>query len=245
MAATSSSPQPLHQPNGTSSEGLFPLFAARFFRPQAGGSAGGAAESFGGDSSAHASSLGAVDPGAEAGPRTSLKTLDLKALPRDDGPISETQQRRAKYMFFEKQCSLIVPGLYLAGDAVARSQEILDQNNITHVLNCVGFVCKEYFKDRLTYRTYYLLGEVNRAMRAAPMHAAPPAVDLKRPGHEKCASMRWAVRDLLLHAGAAAIEALPALAAMRACNTLHATVPCRHSWGGHSLGAVRCSGVHR
>lgn len=35
---------------------------------------------------------------------------------------SETQLRRQKYQFFEKQCSEIMPGLYLAGDYVARNR---------------------------------------------------------------------------------------------------------------------------
>ncbi len=95
--------------------------------------------------------------------------LDLKSLHRDDGPVSETQLRRAKFQLFEKQCSQVAERLFLAGDAVARSKEILDSCRITHVLNCVGFICKEYFKDDgLVYRTYFLQG--GHALRR-PMHA--------------------------------------------------------------------------
>ncbi|GAX85233.1 hypothetical protein CEUSTIGMA_g12653.t1 [Chlamydomonas eustigma] len=89
--------------------------------------------------------------------RPNLRTLDLKSLQKDDGPLSETQQRRAKFQFFEKQCSQVSDRLYLSGDAVARSREILQESGITHVVNCVGFICKEYFKDEgLQYRTYFL-----------------------------------------------------------------------------------------
>lgn len=104
---------------------------------------------------------GGHDQGPAGGlQRPNLRTLDLKALPRDDGPVSETQLRRQKYAFFEKQCSRIEDGLFLSGDCVARSWDTLQANGVTHVLNCVGFICKEYFKDRgLTYRTYYLHGE--------------------------------------------------------------------------------------
>mmetsp|Transcript_7479 Transcript_7479/g.16214 ORF Transcript_7479/g.16214 Transcript_7479/m.16214 type:complete len:611 (+) Transcript_7479:177-2009(+) len=88
--------------------------------------------------------------------RPNLKTLDLKALPRDDGPPSETQLRRQKYLFFEKQCSNVADNLFLAGDYVAKNREILQHSGITHVVNCVGFICKEYFKGELQYKTYYL-----------------------------------------------------------------------------------------
>ncbi|KAH9622445.1 hypothetical protein KSS87_016669 [Heliosperma pusillum] len=39
---------------------------------------------------------------------------------------------------------------------VAKSREVLRQNGITHVLNCVGFVCPEYFKGDLVYKTLWL-----------------------------------------------------------------------------------------
>lgn len=92
--------------------------------------------------------------------RPNLRTLDLKALPKEeDGPPSETQLRRQKYQFFEKQCSEVLPGaLFLSGDYVAKNRDLVRQHGITHVLNCVGFICKEYFKGELEYRTYYLQG---------------------------------------------------------------------------------------
>lgn len=90
-------------------------------------------------------------------PKTKI-FLDLKALPRDDGPPSETQLRRQKYQYFEKQCSEVAEGLFLSGDWVARNRELLADNGITHVVNCVGFICKEYFKGELDYKTFYLQG---------------------------------------------------------------------------------------
>lgn len=89
--------------------------------------------------------------------RPTLNSLDLGALPREDGPPSETQLRRQKFQFYERKCSEIAEGLYLSGEVVARSKELLDANGITHVVNCVGMICKEWFKDQgITYRTYYL-----------------------------------------------------------------------------------------
>lgn len=98
---------------------------------------------------------------ASGGPgltRPNLRTLDLRGLQRDDGPPSETQQRREKYQYFDKHCSEVSAGLFLSGDTVARSRETLAQHRVTQVVNCVGFVCKDYFKDELQYRTYFLQG---------------------------------------------------------------------------------------
>uniref|UniRef100_A0A7S3VNY1 Dual specificity phosphatase catalytic domain-containing protein n=1 Tax=Dunaliella tertiolecta TaxID=3047 RepID=A0A7S3VNY1_DUNTE len=128
---------------------LFPRFRARFF--------------FGWDlgvqqvGTGEAGMHGGTTPSGQAH-RPALKTLDLAALTgsKEDGPPSETQLRRQKYQFFEKQCSEIAPGLYLGGDYVARNREIIGQHGITHVINCVGFICKEYFQGELQYLTYYL-----------------------------------------------------------------------------------------
>lgn len=64
--------------------------------------------------------------------------------------------KRSQIAFFDKECSKVAEHIYLGGDAVARNREILRQNGITHVLNCVGFVCPEYFKSDLVYKTLWL-----------------------------------------------------------------------------------------
>ncbi|GMP57827.1 hypothetical protein CsSME_00021740 [Camellia sinensis var. sinensis] len=68
----------------------------------------------------------------------------------------EFQFRKDKIAFFDKECSRIVDHIYLGSDAVAKNREILHKNGITHVLNCVGFVCPEYFKNELVYKTLWL-----------------------------------------------------------------------------------------
>ncbi|DBA98729.1 TPA: hypothetical protein ACH3X1_014502 [Trebouxia sp. C0004] len=85
-----------------------------------------------------------------------LKALDLRALPRDDGPPTELRARRDKFAFFEQQCSEVDPGLYLGSDAVARNWDTLEAAGITHVVNCVGFIYPAYFEDRLKYQILYL-----------------------------------------------------------------------------------------
>uniref|UniRef100_A0A0D9WC20 Protein-tyrosine-phosphatase n=1 Tax=Leersia perrieri TaxID=77586 RepID=A0A0D9WC20_9ORYZ len=74
--------------------------------------------------------------------------LDLSSL--------RSQGRKDQIAFFDKECSKVAEHVYLGGDAVAKNRDILRNNGITHVLNCVGFVCPEYFKSDLVYRTLWL-----------------------------------------------------------------------------------------
>jgi len=37
-------------------------------------------------------------------------------------------------------------------------RDIISQHGITHVINCVGSLCKEYFQGELEYLTYFLQG---------------------------------------------------------------------------------------
>lgn len=87
-----------------------------------------------------------------------LKALDLRALPRDEGPPTELRARRDKFAFFEQECTRVLDGLYLGSDSVARNWDTLEAAGITHVVNCVGFIYPAYFEDRLSYRTLYLQG---------------------------------------------------------------------------------------
>lgn len=71
-------------------------------------------------------------------------------------PINDFQFKRDKLAFFDKECSRIAEHIYLGSDTVAKNHELLRQNGITHVLNCVGFVCPEYFKTDFEYKTLWL-----------------------------------------------------------------------------------------
>lgn len=84
--------------------------------------------------------------------------LDLGAVQRnrDTCEPTEMQMKRDKFAFFDKECSRIVEHVYLGSDAVARNRDTLRENGITHVLNCVGFVCPEYFPENLSYKTLWL-----------------------------------------------------------------------------------------
>ncbi|KAL8150116.1 hypothetical protein V2J09_019924 [Rumex salicifolius] len=68
----------------------------------------------------------------------------------------EFEFEKDKLAFFEKECSRITDHVYLGSDLVAKNREVLRKNGITHVLNCVGFVCPEYFKGDIAYKTLWL-----------------------------------------------------------------------------------------
>ncbi|MCO5552310.1 hypothetical protein L7F22_005821 [Adiantum nelumboides] len=83
--------------------------------------------------------------------------LDLASIQRNAVEPTEIQLKRDKFAHFDKQCSRVADyHIYLGSDAVARDREALQANGITHVLNCVGFVCPEYFKRELNYKTLWL-----------------------------------------------------------------------------------------
>ncbi|KAL5801561.1 hypothetical protein ACOSQ3_033193 [Xanthoceras sorbifolium] len=81
--------------------------------------------------------------------------LDLSSIQRNSDKNGGLV-KRDKIAFFDKECSKVAEHIYLGGDAVARDRDILKLNRITHVLNCVGFVCPEYFKTDFVYRTLWL-----------------------------------------------------------------------------------------
>lgn len=103
-------------------------------------------------------------PGGFARPLV-LPQLDLGGLgARDEPPLSESILKRNKLALFERQCSQVAEGLYVSGEAVARSRDALRQHGITHVVNCVGALYGEYFRaDGVAYRTLWLQGAGARA----------------------------------------------------------------------------------
>ncbi|KAK4761731.1 hypothetical protein SAY87_029615 [Trapa incisa] len=81
--------------------------------------------------------------------------LDISAIQRSSDK-NGSMVKREKIAFFDKECSKVAEHIYLGGDSVAKDRDILKQNGITHVLNCVGFVCPEYFKADFIYMTLWL-----------------------------------------------------------------------------------------
>lgn len=100
----------------------------------------------------------ALSPTKAAARMGSLRVLDLRALPRDDGPPTELRARKEKLAHYERQCSRVAEGLYVGAEWVAKSREALATAGITHVVNCVGFLYPPYFEPELCYQTLYLQG---------------------------------------------------------------------------------------
>lgn len=134
---------------------LFSTFRETFWRSAAlADNSGDAAD----DQNAASTSSVSASPRKPGHQPKALKALDLRALPRDDGPPTELRARRDKFAFFEQQCSEVSPGLFLGSDAVARNWDTLEAAGITHVVNCVGFIYPAYFESRLEYQVLYLQG---------------------------------------------------------------------------------------
>lgn len=58
---------------------------------------------------------------------------------------------------FDQICSQITESLYLGSDTVARDSRELRRNKITHILNCAGGYCGNYFPQQFEYMTLHLL----------------------------------------------------------------------------------------
>uniref|UniRef100_A0A1J3JYY6 Protein-tyrosine-phosphatase MKP1 n=1 Tax=Noccaea caerulescens TaxID=107243 RepID=A0A1J3JYY6_NOCCA len=82
--------------------------------------------------------------------------LDLSSTQNRVPDKSSGLAKREKIAYFDKECSKVADHIYVGGDAVAKDKNILKNNGITHILNCVGFICPEYFKSDFCYRSLWL-----------------------------------------------------------------------------------------
>ncbi|XP_010504380.1 PREDICTED: protein-tyrosine-phosphatase MKP1 isoform X2 [Camelina sativa] len=82
--------------------------------------------------------------------------LDLSSTQQRVSDKSAGLAKREKIAYFDKECSKVADHIYVGGDAVAKDKNILKNNGITHILNCVGFICPEYFKSDFCYRSLWL-----------------------------------------------------------------------------------------
>jgi hypothetical protein len=109
-----------------------------------------------------------------------MPRLDLTAVVSQDAQPTEVGARRHKMAAYEKQCSQILEGLYISGEFVAKDLHTLQMNGITHVINCVGALYEEYFKDKMKYKTLYLRGASAASLSWSPavarLHFAMPEV---------------------------------------------------------------------
>lgn len=132
---------------------MFPLFTSRFLSP----SITDGREDPTSIAAGRSSDVRTSPP--PAAPRIGgLRVLDLRALPRDDGPPTELRTRKEKLAHFEKECTPVGDNLFVGAEVVAKSRQILNDAGITHIVNCVGFLYPQYFEDEVKYQTLYLQG---------------------------------------------------------------------------------------
>eukprot|EP00698_Gefionella_okellyi_P011207 TRINITY_DN2948_c0_g1_i1.p1 TRINITY_DN2948_c0_g1~~TRINITY_DN2948_c0_g1_i1.p1 ORF type:complete len:1095 (-),score=144.55 TRINITY_DN2948_c0_g1_i1:115-3399(-) len=103
-------------------------------------------------------------PGSLAGRRSGFRPPTITIQP---GPTSllnssvnrewtEKRERESQLAYYDNVCSKIIDGLYISSSIVAANQQMLRDNGITHVINCVGQACPNAFSDSLHYLTLYL-----------------------------------------------------------------------------------------
>lgn len=59
------------------------------------------------------------------------------------------KERLAKFL---PMCNQITEQLFLGSEKVAANKALLQENKITHILNCAGTICLEYFPEDFTYK---------------------------------------------------------------------------------------------
>ena len=85
---------------------------------------------------------------------TSKPNLSLADIEEDD--IRYTNRAQMKLEMFANAMSELYPGLYVAGDIIARDKALLKAKGITHVVNCAGNVCGNYHPEEFRYLSYFL-----------------------------------------------------------------------------------------
>jgi hypothetical protein len=85
----------------------------------------------------------------------SLPNIPLGQLttPREAVNYSAMSPRELRARF-EPELSRILDYLYLGGQKPAMDRPALQRAGITHVLNCAGGACRDYFPDEFVYKTY-------------------------------------------------------------------------------------------
>ena len=103
---------------------------------------------------------GAGDVGSGGGRPSAI---DLESLRDSNGltHASELTIRREKFAHFEKHCTRVAPGVFVAGEAVARDLATLREHGITHVINCNAFVIPNHHEDTIQYKTLWLQDSPN------------------------------------------------------------------------------------
>ena len=90
------------------------------------------------------------------------KRLSLNMSVIEDDAINGTvpppagDSTRSMQAACDLACSRVTHSIFVGGARVARDKHMLLQSGITHVLNCAGVSCEDYFTDKFKYRTLML-----------------------------------------------------------------------------------------
>ena len=77
--------------------------------------------------------------------------LDLENL-----EIRDTTKNELILEYYTEKLSEIHPNVFISGDTVARNEELLRSIGITHIINCAGNVCENYFPEDFYYIKYFM-----------------------------------------------------------------------------------------
>lgn len=78
-----------------------------------------------------------------------------KTIVKDEDK-SEFTQKTEKLRVYSKICSKIDKQLFIAGETVASDLKILQESQITHIINCARTYCDNYFPDDFNYLALHL-----------------------------------------------------------------------------------------
>lgn len=58
-----------------------------------------------------------------------------------------TARHELKMQKFSNDCSMIMEGLYLSGEKIAKDEQVLKKYKITEIVNCAGDYCLNWFES--------------------------------------------------------------------------------------------------
>lgn len=91
-------------------------------------------------------------PSLQLSPRVKQEPAD-GVLP----PDFEVWSSSAQVKHFETICNQITEFMYLGSRIPSENKATLDKYKITHILNCAGGICKNYYPNDYKYKTLWLM----------------------------------------------------------------------------------------
>eukprot|EP01104_Vermistella_antarctica_P015024 TRINITY_DN4849_c0_g1_i1.p1 TRINITY_DN4849_c0_g1~~TRINITY_DN4849_c0_g1_i1.p1 ORF type:complete len:394 (-),score=90.45 TRINITY_DN4849_c0_g1_i1:116-1297(-) len=87
----------------------------------------------------------------------SFKIPNMESLGIGGGAdAQELLRKRDKLMLFDPICSKITDQLFLCSNTVAQDHKLLQSEGVTHIINCAGTICPDYYPNKFEYHTFHL-----------------------------------------------------------------------------------------